>query len=61
MKSVKYMAEYDGNLPSLGISVKPGDVIEVEDDFDNALFVLVDDAEALDELVAPEAPVDPEA
>ena len=41
MKKVKFIGAYEALLPTLGITVKPEDVIEVEDDFDNVLFLLV--------------------
>lgn len=38
MKKVKYKGDLPALLPTLGIEVKPGDVIEVPDDFVNANF-----------------------
>ena len=38
MKNVKFKGSYDAYLPTLGLYVKEGSVIEVEDDFDNFLF-----------------------
>ena len=40
MKRVKFVGEYEVTMPTINVQVKPGDVIEVEDTFDNALFVL---------------------
>ena len=44
MKNVKYVGTYEAYLPTLGIYVVPGDVIEVEDDFESVLFVLAENA-----------------
>jgi len=41
LKKVKYIGDYDADLPTLGIAVVPGDVIEVEDTFESVLFLLV--------------------
>lgn len=38
MKKVKYNGSLPTVLPTLGLEVKPGDVIDVPDDFNNALF-----------------------
>lgn len=46
MKTVKYVGDYEAHLPSIGVFVKPGDEIEVDDDFVNGLFVLVEENEA---------------
>ena len=43
MKNVKYVGSYEAFLPTIGKQVIPGDVIEVEDDFENVLFVLVEE------------------
>lgn len=39
MKKVKYTGDLPATLPTLGLEVKPGQEIEVPDDFNNALFV----------------------
>jgi hypothetical protein len=49
MKNVRYIGTYEVYLPTLGLYAAPQDVIEVEDDFENHLFVLVKDGD-----VAPE-------
>lgn len=36
---VKYIGETPVQLPTIGIEVKPGDEIDVPDDFHNAQFV----------------------
>jgi hypothetical protein len=38
MKKVKYIGELPAFLPTLGLEVEPGDIIEVPDDFLNANF-----------------------
>jgi hypothetical protein len=43
MKNVQYVGSYEAFLPTISKYVNPGDVIEVEDDFDNVLFVLVEE------------------
>ncbi len=48
MKKVKYVGQYEANLPTLGIAVTPGDVIDVDDNFENVLFVLVEVATVLE-------------
>ena len=50
MKNVRYIGTYEVYLPTLGLYAAPQDVIEVEDDFENHLFVLVKDAEAAKEI-----------
>ena len=42
MKHVKYIGTYEAYLPTLGVYVVPEDVIEVEDDFENVLFILAE-------------------
>jgi len=49
MKNVRYVGTYEVYLPTLGLYAAPQDVIEVEDDFENHLFVLVEDANAPEE------------
>ena len=49
MKKLKYVGQYEADLPTLGIAVTPGDVIEVEDNFENVLFVLVEEVKVLTE------------
>lgn len=44
MKKVKFIGEDEKILPTLGITVKPGDELDVPDDFANALFVSVEDS-----------------
>lgn len=38
MKKVKYIGQLEALLPKHGVVVNNGDVIEVGDDFENALF-----------------------
>lgn len=45
MKTVKYVGDYEAHLPSLGKFVKPGDELEVDDDFVNVLFILVENTQ----------------
>lgn len=43
MKKVKYNGDLEVIMPTIGITVEPGDVIDVEDDFENGKFTPVDD------------------
>lgn len=43
MKKVKYTGEFEAVMPSLGITVKPDDVIEVDDDFSNSNFTPIEE------------------
>lgn len=43
MKKVKYVGEFEAVMPSLNVSIKPGDIIEVDDDFYNSNFIPVED------------------
>lgn len=43
MRKVKYIGEIEAILPNLGISIKPGQEIEVDEDFNNTLFVPVEE------------------
>lgn len=56
MKNVRYIGTYEVYLPTLGLYAAPQEVIEVEDDFENHLFVLVKGADAPSAPSAPEAP-----
>jgi hypothetical protein len=38
---VRFTGEFAVDLPSLGMRVEPDEVIDVDDDFENAMFVEV--------------------
>lgn len=42
MKRVKYIGEVEVMLPALHVIVRPNDELDVPDDFENALFILVE-------------------
>ena len=44
MKKVKYLGTFDVIIPSLGLVVTNGDVIEVPDDFSNACYADYDES-----------------
>lgn len=43
MRKVKYIGETEAILPHLGVAVKPGEEIEVDEDFNNTLFVPIEE------------------
>lgn len=51
MKKVQYMGELEKILPTLGLTVNKGDVVEVPDDFFNAEFQEVKEKVAPQEAV----------
>jgi hypothetical protein len=45
-KKARYEGDHAVDLPTLGIRVEPGDVIDVPDEFSNSLFVEVKSQES---------------
>lgn len=44
MKTVRYVGAWEADLVTIGLHVKPGDIIEVPDTFESASFIPVKNA-----------------